>query len=160
MENFFNRMSKPIPNHEVEVWFQVHNIISEKIDLFGDIFLSLAQTINDTYLGDNTNETKITMSEKDVESHFDWCWKTIVKNFELENIILKPKGEHKEYLKKFFDDSFYNQETINMRNAIPDFIKDLFDQDKPFAKSDLDILTEIYKLLDKNVVHVRTLDGE
>jgi hypothetical protein len=24
----------------------------------------------------------------------------------------------------------------------------------------LDILTEIYKLLDKNVVHVRTLDGE
>jgi hypothetical protein len=100
------------------------------------------------------------MSEKDVESHFDWCWKTIVKNFELENIILKPKGEHKEYLKKFFDDSFYNQETINMRNAIPDFIKDLFDQDKPFAKSDLDILTEIYKLLDKNVVHVRTLDGE
>ena len=47
-----------------------------------------------------------------------------------------------------------------MISAIPDFIKDLFDQDKPFAKSDLDILTEIYKLLDKNVVHVRTLDGE
>lgn len=160
MENFYNWMSKPIPNHEVEVWFQVHNMIPEKIDLFGDIFLSLAQIIGDTYLGDNTNETKIVMSEGDIENHYDWCWKTMVRNFELENIIITSQGEHKKYLKGFFDDSFYHQEKIDMRGAIPEFIQDLFNQDKPFAKSDLDILTEIYKLLERNVVHSGTLDGE
>lgn len=40
-----------------------------------------------------------------------------------------------------------------MRNAIPQFVSELFDLNKPFAKSDLDILTEIYKLLDRNVVY-------
>jgi hypothetical protein len=41
-----------------------------------------------------------------------------------------------------------------MRTAIPKFIEELFDLEKPFAKSDLDILTEIYKLLDKHVKHL------
>lgn len=154
MENFFNWMSKPVPNHEVEVWFQVHNMIPEKIDLYGDIFLSLAKIIKDTYLGDNTSETKIVLSQNDIENHFNWCWKKMVKNFELENVNVKLTGEHKEYLKGFFDDSFYYQEKVDIRGAIPKFITELFDLDKPFAKSDLDILTEIYKLLEKNVVHV------
>jgi hypothetical protein len=101
MENFFNWMSKPVPNHEVEVWFQVHNMIPEKIDLYGDIFLSLAKIIKDTYLGDNTSETKIVLSPTDIENHFNWCWKKMVKNFELENVNVKLSGEHKEYLKGF-----------------------------------------------------------
>jgi hypothetical protein len=41
-----------------------------------------------------------------------------------------------------------------MRKAIPNFIVELFDIEKPFAKSDLDILTEIYKLLDRHVKHL------
>ena len=159
MENFFNWMSKPVPSHEVEVWFQVHNMVSEKIDLYGDIFLSLSKVIKDTYLGDSNQETKIIMTDEDLQNHFDWCWKTTLKNFELENISIGTKGEHKEYLRNFFYDTFYHQDKVHMRDAIPEFLEDLFDQDKPFAKSDLDILTEIYKLLDKNVVHVRTLDG-
>lgn len=154
MENFFNWMSKPVPNHEVEVWFQVHNIIPEKVDLFGDIFLYLSKVILDTYLGDQTSETKIILTVEDISNHFDWCWKKMLKDFELENLKIKRQGEHKDYLKKFFDDSFYHQEKTEMGEAIPKFIADLFDMDKPFAKSDLDILTEIYKLLDKHVSHV------
>jgi hypothetical protein len=57
-------------------------------------------------------------------------------------------------MKVFFDDSFYRQENYEMRTAIPKFIEELFDLEKPFAKSDLDILTEIYKLLDKHVKHL------
>jgi hypothetical protein len=52
-------MSKPIPANEVEVWFQVHNIIPEKIVLYGDIFVSLSKIILETYLGEETFETKI-----------------------------------------------------------------------------------------------------
>ena len=38
MENFFNWMSKPIPREDIIIWFNVHNMSYEKIELFGDIF--------------------------------------------------------------------------------------------------------------------------
>jgi hypothetical protein len=55
-------MSKPIPKEEVVVWFNVHNMTYEKIELYGDIFESLNFIITDTYLGENISETKILMS--------------------------------------------------------------------------------------------------
>lgn len=154
MENFYNWMSKPLPITEVEVWFQVHNMIPEKVALFGDIFLSLSTTIHNTWLGDDLGETKIPITKEDTENHFFWCWKQTLKNFELENIKIESEGEHKDYLKTFFEDSFYNQEEYNIREAIPKFIDELFNLEKPFAKSDLDILTEAYKVLNKNVKHL------
>lgn len=154
MENFYNWMSKPIPPNEVEVWFQVHNIIPEKVDLYGDIFLSLSRVILETYLGDQSTETKIRLSDEDILNHYNWCWKKMVCNFEMENLQIEIEGSHKDYMKTFFDDSFYRQENTEIREAIPKFISELFDLEKPFAKSDLDILTEIYKLLDKHVNHV------
>jgi hypothetical protein len=30
MENFFNWVTKPIPNEEVVMWFNAHNMIHEK----------------------------------------------------------------------------------------------------------------------------------
>jgi hypothetical protein len=48
-------------------------------------------------------------------------------------------------------DSFYNQKEKNIKKAIPEFILDVFDVEKPFSKSDLDILTELYKLMNKNI---------
>ena len=62
MENFFNWMNKPIPKEEVTIWFNVHNMNYEKIELFGDFFKSLNQTIIDTYLGNDESETKIWLS--------------------------------------------------------------------------------------------------
>jgi hypothetical protein len=154
MENFFNWMSKPIPANEVEVWFQVHNIIPEKIVLYGDIFVSLSKIILETYLGEETFETKIIRTDEDIKNHYDWCWRKMTNDFELENLKIEWQGEHKDYLRTFFDESFYRQESSDMRKAIPNFIVELFDIEKPFAKSDLDILTEIYKLLDRHVKHL------
>ena len=151
MENFFNWMSKPIPTHEVEVWFQIHNIFPEKVELYGDIFQSLSIVIRETYLGDSVSETRIVLTTEDITNHFDWCWKKTLKDFELENLSIDADGNHKDYFKNFFNDSFYRQNSGDVRNSIPKFINELFDLNKPFAKSDLDILTEIYKLLDKHV---------
>jgi len=68
-----------------------------------------------------------------------------------EEIHIKSHGEHKEYFKQFFLDSFYNQSQENVRISIPEFLNDVFDVQKPFSKSDLDILTELYKLIEKNM---------
>lgn len=151
MENFFNWMSQPVPKDEVIVWFNIHNMSYEKIELYGDIFLSLYHTINDTFLGSDNNETKINLSEDDNEKHFDWCWKQVVESFKKENIIISNEGQHKDYLKSFFLDTFYKTNENKIKLAIPNFLDDVFNLDKPFTKSDLEILTEFYSLLEKNM---------
>jgi len=48
----------------------------------------------------------------------------------------------------------FSESQVDYREAIPEFIEELFDLNKPFAKSDLDILTELYKTLQNKVIHV------
>lgn len=151
MENFINWMSAPIPQDELIVWFNIHNMNYEKIDLYGDIFKSLNHIIMDTYMGNDNKETKIILSEEDKDSHFEWCWKKMITDLKKENIILKHGGKHKDYFKLFFMDSFYNQKELTVKEAIPNFLVSVFDVNKPFVKSDLNILTEIYKLMEKNI---------
>ena len=151
MENFFNWMSKPIPKDEVTIWFNVHNMIMERIELYGDIFKSLNKIIVDTYLGDENSETRISITEEDKIAHFEWCWKKTIENFKKENVSIKNSGEHKDYFKDFFLETFYNQTENSVRRSIPKFITEVFDIEKEFSKSDLDILTELYKLMEKNL---------
>ena len=154
MENFFNWIAKPLPNDEVVTWFNVHNMIYEKIELYGDIFKSLNYVITDTYMGDSNGdspETKIVMSPEDKKDHFDWCWDKMIQNFQKENITITLDGEHKDYLQSFYMDTFYNQTQKNVKDSVPVFLNDIFNMSKPFSKSDLDMITEIYKMMEKNV---------
>ena len=153
MENFFNWMTKPMMNEEVEVWFNMNNIIPEKGELYHDFCLSLFNLIKDTYLGEETThtETKISLTDEDKMKHFEWCWNTTIENFRKENIKFNFKGEHFNYFSSFFMEIFYSQKNISVRNSIDTFLKDLFDRDTPFTKSDLDLYTELYKLLDRNI---------
>ena len=151
MENFFNWMVKPLPKEEVIIWFNVHNMNYEKIELIGDISKSLTKVIMDTYLGDSVSETKIILSEEDNKSHFEWCWKKTIEDFRKENIIIKSNGDHKDYFKSFFLDTYYNQKQDSVKQSIPKFLDEIFDTDVTYSKSDLDLLTELYKLMEKNI---------
>lgn len=153
MENFFNYITKPLTPEDVDVWFRSNNIIPEKLVLYYDFTRSLNMLIVKTYLGetDNAIETKITLSDEDKGNHFIWCWNRTLENFKKESINFYPEGDHLEYFKSFFDDTFYNQKNEEIRNAINDFFTDLFDTKKPFTKSDLDMISSLYKVLDKNI---------
>ena len=153
MENFFKWLSVPIPKDELETYFNMNNINREKVDLFFDILMSLNNTINKTYLGD-TNDQKISVdyTDDDKEKHFNWCWVKTIDSFKKENIILNKDGDHYKYLKIFYSDIFYNKIDGVNQNAIKIFIEELFDIEGLYSKADLQILTEIYKLLDKNLV--------
>jgi hypothetical protein len=153
MENFFNYITKPLNPEDVDIWFRVNNIIPEKLELFSDFSHSLNITIVNTYLGeDNTpNETKIVMSSDDNIKHFDWCWGKIITNFEKENINFNSEGEHYDYFRSFFVDIFYGQSDDKIKKSISGFFNDLFDIKKPFTKSDLDMISTIYKTLDRNL---------
>jgi hypothetical protein len=153
MENFFNYITKPLTPEDVDVWFRSNNIIPEKLELFSDFSHSLNILIVDTYLGEQpqSNETKITLSVDDNEKHFEWCWNKTVDNFKKEGLTFDNKGEHYDYFKSFFDEIFYNQKDEKVRKSISSFFSDLFDVKKPFTKSDLDMISTIYKMLDKHM---------
>jgi hypothetical protein len=152
MENFFNYIAKPMLPEDVDIWFKVNNIIPEKMDLYYDFSFSLYYLILETYLGDEkNNETKITLSDEDNIKHFEWCWDKTIDNFKKEEITFNRKGDHYDYFLSFFTEIFYNQKESKIKDSIGVFFNDLFDRKKPFTKSDLDMISSIYKSLDKNM---------
>jgi hypothetical protein len=153
MENFFNYISKPVSAEDVNLWFVSNNMIPEKMELYSDLAHSLNLLIVQTYLGetDVPNETKIKLTEKDNQNHFEWCWDKTITNFGQENINFDKRGGHFDYFESFFDETFYNQNNYNVKTSIGKFFTDLFNDEKVFTKSDLDMVTTIYKVLDKHI---------
>ena len=94
----------------------------------------------------------IILSKEEKDLHFEWCWKQTLNNFEKEGIRFKVDGEHREYLKEFFDEVFYDQKEEQIIENVFDFLVGLFDEEKPFTKSDLNMITEIYKLFEKSYI--------
>jgi hypothetical protein len=154
MENFFNYVTKQVKPEEVDLWFKSNNIIPEKLELFSDFCQSLNELIIETYLGesDSPNETKVSMSEEDKINHFVWCWGKVIDNFSKEKIKFNKKGEHFDYFVSFFEEIFYKQENKKVRDSVTEFFVDLFDLKTPFTKSDLDMISSVYKSLDKNMI--------
>lgn len=153
MENFFNYITKPLSPEDVDIWFRANNIVFEKLELFSDFSHSLNHTIVDTYLGETSlpNETRISLSDEDKLQHFKWCWNKVIESFAKEEINFDLEGDHYEYFKTFFGDIFYNQSDDKIRNSIGSFFNDLFDREKPFTKSDLDMISNVYKILDRSL---------
>jgi hypothetical protein len=154
MDNFLNYITKNLDPEQVDIWFRVNNIIPEKMDLYYDLSYSLYLLIKTTYLGDENDsvETKVKMDDLDNIKHFDWCWNKTMENFKKENISFEEKGEHYDYFLSLFSEIYYKQTKDNVRNSIDGFFNDLFNRDKPFTQVDLDLIYNIYKTLDKNLI--------
>jgi hypothetical protein len=152
--DFINWISKPVPEEELKIWFSVNNIVYERSELYKDFCVALMTLINNTYFGDKDGkfETEVEMSDEDNMKHFDWCWNKTIENFEKENIIFLKEGSHKIYFKSFIADVYYNQTNQTVKKSVTHFLNDIFSREIGFSKSDLDLFTEIYKLMDSNVV--------
>jgi hypothetical protein len=109
--------------------------------------------MKETYLGEEImpNETRVILSEDDKLKHFTWCWNKTIENFREENINFNSEGEHFDYFSSFFMEVYYSQKNSSVRDSIDSFFKDLFNKKVTFTKSDLDLYTELYKLLEKNI---------
>jgi hypothetical protein len=154
MENLFNYISKQVDPEEVDIWFKVNNIIPEKMELYYDFCYSLFSLMVTTYLGGSaeTSETGVIMNEEENLQHFKWCWSKNIENFKREEINFNDEGEHFNYFYTLFTEVFYTQKREDLRNSINDFFNDLFNREKPFTQVDLDLVYNLYKSLDKNIV--------
>ena len=124
------------------------------MELYYDFSYSLFLLIKKTYLGDNqsNNETKVEMTDEDNTKHFKWCWDKTLYNFKKESIEFQDKGDHYDYFQSLFGELYYKQNKDAVRNSIDMFFNDLFSREKPFTQVDLDLIYNIYKTLDKNLL--------
>jgi hypothetical protein len=153
-DQFFRWLSEPMKPEDIYTWNMANNIIPELTELFRDFCFSFYYLVRDTYLGDNykdLNETRIGMTIEDKIKHYEWCWNKTIENFKKENITFKFSKDDFEYFKEFFFEVFYNQEDNIMREALDDFLKQLFNRKRPTSKSDLEMFTDVYKTLERSL---------
>ena len=141
---------------DVDLWFRAHNIQKEYSELFEDFCFSLIYLIQDTYLGDShgeSRETKISLNDDDKKGHFQWCWNTVISNFQKENIKFSFKNDDYDYFESFLFEVYYDQPDIEVRESISPFLTQLFDMNRTFTKSDLEMYTDMYKVLERSLVN-------
>lgn len=154
MDYFFNWLSKPMDENDVDTWFRMHNIQREYSELFRDFVFSLFYLMKDTYLGDShgdARETKIGMTEDDKKLHFIWCWTKTIENFEKENIRFKFDNDDFDYFEAFFFEVYYDQADEAVRESIDSFLVQLFTWDRVYTKSDIEMYTDLYKVMERSL---------
>jgi hypothetical protein len=123
-------------------------------NISNDFVLSLVGLIYETYLGnDDFKTTNIKLDKDDDERHFDWCWNKIIDNFKKEEIFFDKEGEHYIFFKGFVGETFYNQDINEVKYSLNRFFEEIFNLDGVHTMSDLDLLKQVYKTLDKNLLN-------
>jgi len=89
--------------------------------------------------------------EEDQMGHFTWCWNKTIESFNKERIYLKEIGSHKDYFCNFYIEAFYITNLEGNNSKILEYLNKLFDFKHKKSRSELDMLTEIYKMLDQNL---------
>ena len=132
--------------HQLDVWYKAYDITREKSDLFFDFLDTLYTLIDDTFLC-----ADVLINEADQKNHFTWCWDKSIDLLSKERIHINKRGIHYEYFWNFFLETFYFLHLDGEEIKIKEYIYKLFDTNHRKTRSELDVLTEIYKLLEKNL---------
>jgi len=145
-EQFFKYVTQPLSREDMNLWVKAHNINVSKVSLFGDYLNSLYNLVEDTYLGIDVIKT-----DKEITGHFNWCWEKTINNFKKENIIFNTEGTHYDYFFHFFYESFYNKKNDEHLEKLRYFLTILFILHTSKTKSELDMLYEVYVLLNESL---------
>jgi hypothetical protein len=139
---------------DITAWYLANTIIPELTELFRDFCISFLNLLNDTYLGDDfesNKETKVGMTNDQKKKHFKWCWDKTVENFSKESIKFNFKEDDSEFFESFFFEVFYNQQDQKIKDNINSFFRQIFDNKYKKTKSDIEIFTDIYKVLERSL---------
>ena len=154
MGRLFDWLAKPMDKEDINAWYLANNITPELTELFRDFCFSFLNLLKDTYLGDDFNdnkETKVGMTTNQKKEHFKWCWDKTIKNFNKESIDFKFNNDDSEFFESFFFEVFYNQPDQKVKEQINNFFKQIFDRGFNKTKSDIEMFTDIYKVLERSL---------
>lgn len=145
-EKYLEFISSENYKYQIDIWFKTYNVSHEKIELFNDFIQSFYTLLEETFLGVEVYETEL-----DQKNHFTWCWDRTIENFDKERIYFKNRGNCYEYFWNFFLEAYYFDQIDSKKNMIDMYFNKLFNFDIKKTRSELDVLTEIYKLFDQNL---------
>ena len=145
-ESYLEFISSESYKHHLDVWYRTYNISNEKTELFYDFLISVYNLIEDTFLGEDVLNNEI-----EQRNHFTWCWDKTIESFSKEKIYFKDRGNHYEYFWNFFLEAFYYSKLDGEIPKIKEYFYKVFDFTHKKTRSELDILTEIYRLLNQNL---------
>lgn len=154
MGRFFDWLAKPMNQEDITAWYLANNITSELTELFRDFCFSFLILLKETYLGDDfleNKETRVGMTDQQKKEHFKWCWNKTIENFNKESIDFKFNESDSEFFESFFFEVFYNQPDQKVKDTINEFFTQLFDNVGKKTKSDIEIFTDIYKVLERSL---------
>ncbi len=154
MGRFFDWLAKPMNEEDINAWYLANNITIEHTELFRDFCLSFYYLILDTYLGDDVDavtETKVGMTTQQKKDHFNWCWKKTIENFKKEYIHFIFNESDMSFFESFFFEIFYQQTDQKIKDNIQNFLEQIFNRNTKKSKSDIEIFTDIYKLLERSL---------
>ena len=154
MGRFFDWLAKPMNQEDITAWYLANNITPELTELFRDFCFSFLILLKETYLGDDfldNKETRVGMSDQQKKEHFKWCWNKTIENFNKESIDFKFNESDSEFFESFFFEVFYNQPDQKVKDTINEFFTQLFDNVGKKTKSDIEIFTDIYKVLERSL---------
>ena len=122
--------------------YRANNIKYEKCELFHDFIKSINKIIYKTYLGE-----EYISNEKEMVQHFNWCVDKVLSDFGEENTT-----QIKEYFYFFYEELFYKRnEDVNKLDKLDKLANLSFNYHRLKSRSDIDVLIELYKLLDKSL---------
>lgn len=154
MDRFFDWLAKPMDKDDIIAWYLANNITPELTELFRDFCISFLNLLEETYLGEDTSgnsETKVGMTTPQKKDHFKWCWDKTIKNFNKESIDFIFNKDDSEFFESFFFDVFYNQTEQKIKDQVEIFFKQIFSKEFNKTKSDIEIFTEIYKVMERSL---------
>jgi len=154
MDRFFEWLVNPMSQDDITSWYLANNITPELTELFRDFCFSFLILLKETYLGDDfldNKETRVGMTDQQKKEHFKWCWNKTIENFNKESIDFKFNESDSEFFESFFFEVFYNQPDQKVKDTINEFFTQLFDNVGKKTKSDIEIFTDIYKVLERSL---------
>lgn len=145
-ESYIQFVTSESQKNQIETWYRAYNIVHEKTQLYRDFLISLLDLINSTYLGKD-----ILIEEDDIKNHFLWCFNEIISSFEKEKIYFKRDTIYVDYFWTFFYRTFYLNDNEDKIMRIREYLSKIFVFNYNKNNTDLELLTEFYKILDQNL---------
>ena len=145
-EEFYNYITEPVTVEDMRLWVRHKNIDADRAELFYDFIDSVHTVLHETFLGDD-----VIINEEAKQKHFKWCWNKTIDNFKEENILFNTEGDHYEYFWNFFYESYYTDKEKRDVDNINNYFLILTKLHILKTKSELDMLSDIYILLDSNL---------
>jgi hypothetical protein len=145
-ESYLGFVTSESYKQQIDIWYRAYNISREKTNLFYDFLVSLYELIDNTYLGSD-----VIVTEEDQRNHFTWCWDKTVDNFSKEKIHFKEHDSAYQYFWNFFLEAYYYNQFDDNLIRIKEYFYVLFSFKHRKSRSELDMLSEIYKLLEQNL---------